>query len=157
MKDEVNQENVQSWVEFLRGFDQARGHFAEAYRQTLLGTAETLRAFQQAAGSTDQTPGSVVSLLDLIRKGLVLWADRIPGILDASSLDLAKREALVTVKEVLLAELIRTREEPETGEESRVKIEALEAILRVVEMELTQREQPEATVSHETLRRVVIE
>ena len=163
---DVKAENVQTWLELLKGFDQARSHFAEAYRQTLLGSAETIRVLQQMAGDAEtrgEGEGPVIGLLDLLRRGLLLWADRVPGLLEASNMDLAKREALVTVQEVLLAEIERTRNAP-PSEHNQVKLEALEAILRVVEMELAAREkedEAEPVVPPEradgAMRRVVIE
>ena len=152
-------ENVQTWLEFMRGFDDARGHFSESARHALLGLSETVKVFQALAA--DQ-PGAynteVVSLLDLVRRGLAMWADKIPALLDASSLDVAKREALVTVKEVLMAELARVRERGGASNEDVIKIDALDAILRVVDMELERREGAQAEFaggSH--MRRVVIE
>ena len=161
---EARAENVQTWVDLLKQFDQAREHFAEAYRQTLLGSAETIRVLQQMTRDADdigQTDGPVLGLLDLLRRGLLLWADRVPGLLEASNLDLARREALVTVQEVLLAEVERTREAPDS-EQKTVKLEALEAILRVVEMELSAREETTepaapAEAANGAMRRVVIE
>jgi hypothetical protein len=156
---EAKPENIQSWVEFLDGFDEARAHFAQAYRHTLLGTAETLRVFQQLAHDPRATPfgtAPVGSLLELIQRGLRILAEKVPALLEAASLDMAKREALITVKEVLLAEKQRaTGEEKQTEAES-AKLEALDAILRVIELELEQRESRE-TQPEPSLRRVVIE
>ncbi len=158
MRD-VKSDNVQTWLELLRGFDQARGHFAESYRHALLGGAETVRVVQQLAadprseayGGTELAP-----YLDLVRKGLAMWADKIPSFLEASNFDMAKREALITVKEVLQAELMRIEERDQKSDEDRIKVDALEAIMRVVDMELDRREskQPEPST---LIRRVVIE
>jgi hypothetical protein len=159
MRD-VDPKNVETWLDLLRSFDQARGHFAESYRHALLGFAETVRVFQEMAANDPRATSyggmGVVSLLDVIRRGLAMWADKIPGLLEASNLDVAKREALITVKEVLRAEMARIREREELLPEELIKIDALEAILRVVDMELARREETAAEPAP-SIRRVVIE
>lgn len=157
--DGVKPDNIRTWIEFLSAFDQARGHFAEAYRHSLLGTAEVLRVFEQIGRQqlgADGPGAGAVGLIELVRKGLLLWADRIPALLEASSLDLAKREALLTVKEVIMAEMQRLSDRAAQTEPDRVKFEALEAILRVIDLELERRASASAEPG-QTLRRVVIE
>lgn len=156
---DVKAENVQTWAELLRGFEGAKGHFAESYRHALLGVAETVRVVQTMAGEqAGENAQPVLSVLDLLRKGLLLWADRIPALLEASNLDLAKQEALVTVKEVLLGEMTRIRERAEPGDDDAVRLEALDAILRVLDIELARkRETPTPQAAGQPLRRVVIE
>lgn len=157
----VKQENVQTWLDLMKSFDGARGHFAESARHAVLGLSETVRVFQTLAA--EQEGGypygtEVVSMLDLIRRGLGMWADKIPSLLEASNLDVAKREALVTVKEVLLAELARVRERGGASGDDVIKMEALDAILRVVDMELERRDGAEKEYAGPgPLRRVVIE
>jgi hypothetical protein len=161
-KRDVNRENVQTWVELMQSFDGARGHFAESARHAILGVSETVRVFQTLAAEQEngfEYGTEVVSLLDLIRRGLAMWADKIPSLLEASNLDVAKREALVTVKEVILAEMSRVREKGGASNEDEIKLDALDAILRVVDMEL-ERRAGAATQEYAgpgPLRRVVIE
>lgn len=157
---DVKPENVQTWAELLRSFDGAKGHFAESYRHALLGVAETVRVVQAMAGEqAGENAQPIVSVLDLLRKGLVMWADRIPALLEASNLDLAKHEALITVKEVLLGEMTRIRERGEPGDDDAVRLEALDAILRVLDLELTRKREREAPTppAASRMRRVVIE
>lgn len=154
---DVKAENVQTWAELLKNFDEARGHFAESYRHALLGVAESLRVVQTMAGERSDAVGPYLGLLDLVRKGLVVWADRIPALLEARNLDLAKHEALVTVKEVLLGEAARIRERA-AGADDAVRLEALDAILRVIDIEMERREAPgREPAAAPTMRRVVIE
>lgn len=156
---EPKSDNIQTWLELLRGFDQSRGHFAESYRHLLLGAAEAVRVMERAAA--DPRAGefggpSAVSFLELIRRGLGMWAEKIPGLLEASTFDMAKREALMTVKEVLAAERRRIEERESLSDEDRIKVDALDAITRVVDMELDRRETP-PTERAASMRRVVIE
>ena len=154
----VENENVQTWLELMKGFEQARAHYAESARQALLGSAEAVRVLQQlAADPRAQEYGGApaVNLLDVLRKGLALWADKMPGLLEARNFDAARREALTTVKEVLLAEVARVHEKGSAEDGDRVKLEALEAILRVVDMELERRESDSPRAN--PMRRVVIE
>jgi hypothetical protein len=159
VSDDVKPENIQTMVDFLRSFDQARGHFAESYRHALLGTAETMRVFQQVAGDPRIAPygAPFESLLDLLRRGMAIWAEKIPALLEASTLDTARREALLTVKEVLLAELQRTAEDGVDSPQASAKTEALEALVKVVDLELARREEKTNEPMAETMRRVVIE
>ena len=81
---DVKAENVQTWAELLRSFEGAKGHFAEAYRHALLGVAETVRVVQTMAGEqAGENAQPITSALELLRKGLLVWADRIPALLEA--------------------------------------------------------------------------
>lgn len=155
---DVKAENIQTWAELLRSFEGAKGHFAESYRHALLGVAETVRVVQTMAGEqAGENAQPILSALDLLRKGLLVWADRIPALLEARNLDLAKHEALVTVKEVLLGEMTRIRERAEPGDDDAVRLEALDAILRVLDLELTRKRETPPQPAASPLRRVVIE
>ncbi len=160
--NDVKPENVDSWVEFLRSFETARRHFGQAYRHAMLGAAETARAFEHLTADPRAAAfGGVpaTSLLEVIRRGLALLADRVPAIVEAGSIDLAKREGLMMVKEVLLAELKRIELDGDASEETRARVEALQAILRVVDLELERRSESNGSHAEAStaFRRVVIE
>jgi len=142
--------------EFLKEFDEAKGHFEASQRELLMGFRAIFEVLIRFAEESEEETVRL-NVLILIRSALDYLIAKTPPAEPAQA-DQVLIEAYGAILEVLNDEedRIRTKEEPMRGDDE--KLDAIDAIRRVLVIEqdkaLERTEDPDA---HARIRKVTIE